>query len=242
MAISIGNVSHVESASWLQEPTFNHTVEAGDNKVLVVVTAQSDQDSSNKTLSYVKWNGDSMIKIANLGGDHSGRLYMWYILNPDEGSHAITTLWNASVKMVAVAITLLGVDLTNALRGYEIASTTGTSLSDTITSSPSDVVLSALDIYSTKQNITANTGQTSIIEDLYSNTNNCGVSYETGAASSVLGWSWSSSAEAYQILASFKAVTTGLPGVATINGIANADIKTINGIAVANIKSLQGLT
>ena len=35
---------------------------------------------------------------------------------------------------------------------------------------------------------------------------------------------------------------TGIAGIKTINGIANADIKTINGIAVANIKSVQGLT
>ena len=109
----LGNSSTEESSD--VNPTLNLTVQSThENRLLVVVVTTAD--SGHTLPSAVAWNGDALTRHHLSGTGGAQDMAVWYIVNPDTGTHAVTTVWadNSSTQQMA-AIEFYGVDQTTPL-------------------------------------------------------------------------------------------------------------------------------
>jgi hypothetical protein len=87
----LGSSATEESSS--ANPSISFTVQSTSaNRLLVVATT-----TGGASPSAVLWNGASLTNL-----DTAGPLKVWYIVNPDTGSHSVTTTWSAAEHQMAV--------------------------------------------------------------------------------------------------------------------------------------------
>jgi hypothetical protein len=108
--------------------TLSCTVGSNDNRLLVVGVMSLRGAADN--VSGVTYNGVAMTKIATKASDADRRLYLYYLLAPDTGTHDIVVSYSAEFYSTAVgAISLYNVaqqahEVTNNAAGYSTNATT----------------------------------------------------------------------------------------------------------------------
>jgi len=78
-----------------EDVTFSHTVNAGDNKILIVgVSLESDNSPPCPAVQSITYNGVALTLIDAQpygGSENKNRVELWYLLNPDEGTHNVVS-------------------------------------------------------------------------------------------------------------------------------------------------------
>ena len=240
MAIAVGNSGKGLSNGTLSVSA-SLTTQSGDN---FIIAAFGRWGTGLVKSTGVSFDGDAFTKIIAADGTERTTIELWYLVNPSITTANVTASYATGSDHWMVVLALSGVNTSSPIRGYETAAIKTTGISDTIASAVGDLVVDGCTINATTGAPTQDAGQTLV--DTAGRSSGVsvsgGMSYEFGAASNTLGWSWSGTVDSCLALVSIKPSVGGIAGVKTINGIASADIKTVNGIAVADIKSIQGLT
>jgi hypothetical protein len=180
---------------------WSHTV-SGSNRILIVGVGIRKSSGSASSVSSITYNGVSLTKINHVQ-DSAGagsRTELWYLLNPDTGTHYVNVTMGAAKPFAAGAISFKGVHQASPL-GSEAASTgSGTTASVSVSSSIGELVVDAVtsaDDTLPIPTLTAGSGQTGHwSEELNSGSGHLGRtggSQEAGAASVTMSWSISES-------------------------------------------------
>lgn len=165
--------------------TWSHSVGSGTDRYLVVAVATDDESITCSTITY---NGDSMTEVLEQGaqGVHP---CIYYLANPDSGTHNIVATVSASSDIAGGAISLAGVDqgapddsdYNSVVRSPSITLTTGADNSWIV-----DVATSG------NQNMTFSAGasQTDRVNHIDSGTSRIAMSHKTIASAGSGTTSW----------------------------------------------------
>jgi hypothetical protein len=164
--------------------SWNHTVANKPNRILVVVVGPFG-DGSSTSVTSVTYNGDALTKaVGSTTAERNAQI--WYRLNPDTGTHAI------SVSGSWDYCTGGSVSFYNAAQlAPETGSNSGSGTSSSVTITPNRGNSALVGCVKMETNSTITAGQTNIIADEYSGTYEYGIcaSYTTGkSGSSSLTW------------------------------------------------------
>ncbi len=107
---------------------FDHTVtSSGSNRILIV----GINVSNLAVISSVTYNGDPMTMINQQDNGDSAHASLWYLVNPDTGTHPVRLSLTLATAVTAGAISFTGVDQTNPIDAQNGA--TGTSNTPAVT-------------------------------------------------------------------------------------------------------------
>lgn len=109
MAIEYNNAS---SGNADDDPlTFSHTVNAGDNRILIVGTGlECNSAAEHHVVTSITYDGNALTKIAHQDYEDRNRTELWYLLAPDVKTADIVVTLEAGliVGITAGAITING--------------------------------------------------------------------------------------------------------------------------------------
>jgi hypothetical protein len=128
---------------------FSHTVDEGDDRLLVVTFVHRREDHQN--VWGVKYNNVGLTKVADRGdpGGDDAIVHMWYMVDPPVGTHDVYIGINGSACTVAGAYNLYGVDVTDPLVDYDTTITWTGPVSLTLDSSAGDMGVDVVGINGT---------------------------------------------------------------------------------------------
>lgn len=133
MAFQVGNTQGNNIASYFENHTYNFTVGANDN--LLVIMFFSPTGGTNSTVTY---DGDSMTKEYD-----DGLIEVWSLANPSTGSNEVALSTSAQCQCLNASIedakTGDPIDVHNYESGSSIQA--GTDIDDTITTTVEDAIL-----------------------------------------------------------------------------------------------------
>lgn len=217
MTITIGNSGAGESNA-IKSVTANLTTAAGDNFIIAVVGRAGTGLIAAKSAAF---DGAAFTKLFKVDNTNV-TIELWYLANPSITAGSVVVTYpaaEANADHWLVVQALGGVNTYDPIRGYETATATSTSLSDTIAGAVGDLAIDGCSVYMTSAVPVQDAGQTLV--DTAGNNSlisiSGGMSYETGAVSNTLGWSWGTSQNAAQIIVAIKAL--GIPSIKTPRGI-----------------------
>jgi hypothetical protein len=107
--ITFDNVSSSESAG-ISPMNISHTI-AGDNRILFVGAVGDSSTTQWRTVSGITYNAVALTKATTREANNL-RVELWYLLNPDLGTHNITISWGAAVGRNGGGISFAGVNQT----------------------------------------------------------------------------------------------------------------------------------
>lgn len=147
-AISIGTLSYEEYTT-TATPSHTHTMESGANGLLIV--AVHWRAAGGNTVSGVTWNtSEAMTQVADMQGNTSRNIHVFYLKNPTAGAHSIAVTFSASSVVSTIsALGFTGVNQTTpfdtpvvesgtsvaSIASFAIASATGDVLYQAVTTS-----------------------------------------------------------------------------------------------------------
>lgn len=125
--------------------TFSHTVQStGGNRALIVIARS--ESGNNTAFSSCTWNGVAMTQIVSVVGSETNGGIMFYLANPDTGTHdVVLTKSSGSSENDAIAFALQDcaqsspVDVTSG----NITASSGTSASGNVTTTVNDDIVIA---------------------------------------------------------------------------------------------------
>ena len=201
MSITFGNKSK-GSSDGAAGITVSHNNAAGD--FLLVAFGRFGTGLVKAT--GVTFNGDALTKIVAVDGTNNTTIELWYMVNPDIATGNIVVSYPSGSDHWLIAQSLIGVNLSDPIRGFESAAASSTSISDTIASAVGDLVIDGCTLNATTGAPNENAGQTLIDKAGQSASISVsgGMSYEAGAASNTLGWSWTGTVDSCLALVSIK--------------------------------------
>ncbi len=164
--------------------TLSHT-SAGSNRVAIVTMCVLDGAGLQAT--YPQYGGLSMTEVTTgptIAGI-SGRVRMFYIINPPTGSTTININFDASTNGPIGVSSYNGVDTSNPIRGHNQATGTDTTPTVVVSSAVGDMVVDAVSLAQLLTN--AGADQTENYQSLGGGDDH-GSSYEVGAASVTMSW------------------------------------------------------
>jgi len=222
MTIALGSVSNSANVSDTGV-TWQHTVLAGENIIIVCVQAQ-DSNSNEITTSSVTFNGDALTSVGNspLGSGYI-RTDIWYLVNPDvvTNGNIVVTKAGKCTDIMCSAISLSGVDTSDPID--KPAPAAATSTNPTVT-----VLCRYNNSWIVDAMVTTLSATTSIAVDANGTQMNktdvgsyaCCSSYRaiTGAAGNyAIGWT-ADSAEWVTLVVAFKAdISVAIPRMGFVN-------------------------
>jgi hypothetical protein len=101
--------ANVSSDGWSgsSSGTFAHTIASGTNKLLIVAVAHNSDATNPSTISSVTWNGTNLIKhlpvARNPSEGNIGRMDLWYLVDPEEGTFNVVVTANGNTQLCALA-------------------------------------------------------------------------------------------------------------------------------------------
>ena len=206
-AISCGDVTPFNDATPTDPETIPYTTPAGSNQVLF---AGSVIRHSTVTIDTPTHAGNSMTAVTTDAFTDPIRTKLWYIANPTAGTNNVVVNYSGAPLADAVVIwTCSGVDTTNPIRNFIVATGIGTAVTGTVVNVlPGDVVVDIFgtDVATTNPTIGAN--QTNL------NTGNDGVelgwgaSQQPGADGGVMSWTTALSQDWALMAASIRPAAT----------------------------------
>lgn len=134
-AIAFDAIAESTVGSAVSTRTFNVTITAGSNRLLVCGTAARGNSAANLVTSTVTHNSVGLTKIqetitADIGGAEFAGTSLWRLVAPTTGTLSVVVTWTGSVSNVVTAwcMSLTGVDQTSPIGNSGGASdVTGTS-------------------------------------------------------------------------------------------------------------------
>jgi len=129
MSLITFDASSHDKDSDVSSLTFSHTIGNGDDRILVVGIYNK---SGGDLVTSVTFNGTSLTRFATASGGSLNQGYLYYLLNPDTGTHnIIITLSGTSTSLHAAAASFFGVsgidnlDTDTGTNGYRSLSISG---------------------------------------------------------------------------------------------------------------------
>lgn len=188
---TIGIVTTDYGASSGLDRTFAHTVDAGNDRLLLVATGDF---TTGRSLSGVTYAGVALTLVASTtvvgtSNTNAGATF-WALVNPPVGTdNVVVTTSSASTSLGSIATNVTGVHQTTPY-GTPVTNSQGTNVQPTISvpSAAGDLVVDAL--YARNNPLTVGTGQTLVATNKFStNPHTLGVSSEAGTGSPVtMSW------------------------------------------------------
>jgi len=166
--------------------TWNHTVGAGSDRLLIVSTAI---DSNNgAVVRQVSFDGNLLTRkqVKNQGWEQEVQL--WYMLDPPVGTYPVTVSYSqTNYGIEARASSYTGVSPNKPISTAVVAGGSGTAAAVTIASAPGELVIDAL-AYRSGGTMSANASQTERFNQSASWNGTAG-SDKAGASSVTMSWS-----------------------------------------------------
>jgi hypothetical protein len=212
---------------------------AGTNKVLLVVSLGSNQQSTTVT-----FDGGAMTDSGlSFSGSYGGGMYfskLWYVIAPASGTKTISVGGASSNGVFGFAYT--GVDQTSPITQTATdASGSATSKTNTVASTPEQAWLfqfactdgAGTNVASTGAVLRASSGNSASWCD--SNTAYAAGSRSIATATTGGPCSWQT------IYGALQEPVAPSSAIKTINGLAKASVKTVDGLSIASVKTWNGL-
>lgn len=189
------------------------TISAGSNLGLVAGGGSSTGSGAAAATS-AAWNtSESMTNEHSSTFSTNGSNTMWSLINPTSGSHNCVVTWSGTEdELHAWALSVTAANQTDLCGTPQTNTGTGTSVSDTVSSSSDELVVDGVYAFTsgTIHTVTVGSGQTEIGNTSISIWAHGFASYETGAATTTMSWSISSSGYTfYQISVDINAAAGG---------------------------------
>lgn len=252
MAITyIGSTGATELNADNNTTTFAHDVGSGSNRLLVV---QITGDQDTQIPSAVTFNGVALTKIVRLANSANIFADVWYLINPDSGSHNIVVTW---ANTTGDTCRILASTFNGVLQATPLDDANGDSDFDTdgdedITFSYTTANANALIVGCVAHDQASDAGTPTSnwneIEDASidgSYRSMAGYRITAGAAGAyTVGWTIpgvGSTLDSVFAMASFReAVATSQ--IKKVIGVTQATVKSAGSVALAGIKKLAGVT
>jgi len=143
--ISVDNVTTTYGIA--QTFSYNHTINEGTNKVLLVGVTLLD-GRSGKSVINVTYNGVNLTYLQDI--ETAPGIGMWYLVNPPSGEHIVKISLEASQIISSGAISLTGVNQTLPITGLNTSSGTSGLSSVYVASESGDLVVDLIASLSTE--------------------------------------------------------------------------------------------
>lgn len=194
--VSNGNASATTSITW------SHTA-TGSNLVVYVAAIISTGDGIDPSSS-ATYGGEAMAKLDSVGLASSEVLVLFRKAGPLTGAQTVLVSWTGSFSAKGGSASYTGVDQTTP-EGTPVKDSTNAATTATIdVSSAADKLV--VDFLANRnatdaEDFVAGGGQTERLESDHSSANflHMMISEETGAATTTMSWSWTTSSRRYQI-------------------------------------------
>lgn len=168
---------------------FDHTVtSSGSNRILIV----GINVSNLAAISSVTYNGDPMTMIDQQDNGDSAHASLWYLVNPDTGTHPVRLSLALATAVTAGAISFTGVDQTNPIDAQNGATGTSNTPAVTLTTTTDETWI--VDVVGTQNGpMTPGVGQAERWDTLQGSTRGAG-STEFTSTDGTFTSSWTNSA------------------------------------------------
>ena len=95
-SITVDETSSTEWEDYFNQVYWSHRVENHENRILIVVSSVEEDNSGDHVISSITYNGDPLTKAdsAEIGSSIIASSEIWYLLNPDVGTHDIIINYN----------------------------------------------------------------------------------------------------------------------------------------------------
>lgn len=201
MALTLDATSQTGSVGGASQ-TLEHTIAADANLLVVQVVSWGN----NRTPSGVTWNGDAMTRVGDGVDNASGTNHaeIFYLLNPDTGTHDVVVTMPGSADGINTAATSLKGAHATPLDSTNEAST---SLSDGVTTNITTVADDCWIFDGISDGAAAMTAAVGQTENLDQDGGTSMGSYkpDVGAAGGkTMSWTWSGSENFAHMVAAFK--------------------------------------
>jgi len=138
------------------EIVFSHTC-SGNNRILFVYAGIY---SGSYDITGVTYNGVSLTKIDGQAQDGNNKISLWYLINPDSGTHDVSITTNDTVDLWGGAVSYTGVSQTDPINASSKGATgAATSFALSVTTDL-DKCWSIMGVLNTGGAITAGAGTT----------------------------------------------------------------------------------
>lgn len=198
--------ANISTAEGTTDFSWNHTVSAGSNLILIVGVAV--RSASPNTAQGVTYNGTALTQVGSSIFSAHANISMWYLVNPDVGTFSVSVDLTANRSAVGGAMTFSGVDQSTPL-GTEVTATgaPGDTLSTDVSSAAGELVLDVVCQRDggTLGDATEGAGQTKQVDAVHSGTSmRLLASTEDGAATVTMSWTFTLDPEFSQIAVPLK--------------------------------------
>lgn len=190
--------------------SYSHTCTGSDRALYAAISL----DGAGTPAATATYNSVSMTKKAEIAGQQG--LSFFRLAAPATGANTVTINWTGSFVWASASESFTGVDQTTidtAASTTEAA--TGTAVTKNVSSASGDMTIDALSLNAgTTAGSTPDAGQSSSEQGAAAAATMCGISWEVGAATVAMGWSWTTGTNrnahsAFNILQSVTASTKG---------------------------------
>lgn len=184
MAVAFDSASEGTGASPL---TIAHTT-SGSDRVLYVKVTHTSGDSSVTAITDVTYNGVSCaLKFEEVPNRECA---VYRLVAPATGANNVVVTWTGGSNMYAIVESYTGVDQTTPDDAHTTIDAGGTSASGSTSSAVGDMVTDCVVSASGITGLTVGASQTETHQQIGAGTDSMGASYEAGAASVTMSWSW----------------------------------------------------
>jgi choice-of-anchor C domain-containing protein len=196
--------------------SWNHTVAAGTNRLLLVRIA----NSGTATVSGVTYGGTAMTAVGSTSSSSTIRASMYYLVAPAVGTASVVVTLSASANIVAASSDYNGVNQVTPTSGLSTSNGSGsTSVNSSVSSASGSLVVQTLAFNGGTASATVNgTTQTISTNQRTGSTGSDAVlvaSSANGAASVALNWTLSSASPYAAVGTSLNAAAAGNSFVVT---------------------------
>ena len=199
--------SHAEACLILLNPCeFDHTVtSSGSNRILIVGLNVEGLGAIN-TVSY---NGDAMTLIDSEDNGNSAHVSLWYLVNPDTGTHPVEISLAVATTVAAGAVSFTGVNQTDPINAFNGATGTSTAPAVSLTTTVDEAWI--IDVVGTNGGtVTPGTGQVERWNTIEATTRGAG-STEFTSSSGTFSMSWTKSASSNWAIVAAALKPAGTP-------------------------------
>ena len=179
------------TATNVSSRTWSHTVNSGNNRILLVGIASYDV---TRTISSITYGGIALTR--SVSSAVNNRAEIWRLVAPPVGTANIVTTWSANTDTAAWSASFTNVDQTTPIGATNTATATSTSPSVTLAATTGDLVVDTLSDSGDAGTMTVGAGQTQICNGLTgtsSSDTRGSSSYESGASSVTMSWTTAAS-------------------------------------------------
>lgn len=142
MAIAFDAVSTATNATDPTSLTWSHTCSGSDRILIVGTSTESDTGGHTaQTVSGITYNGVALTKIRSDYITDNGT-ELWYLVAPSTGANNIVVTMTAVVDgLYGAGLSFTGVDQSNPIDNHNGTTTTGLSISQSITTNVADAMI-----------------------------------------------------------------------------------------------------